>query len=102
MDTAGDTATLKRKRELKDEAALAQKKHRRKSNTISEEAASGNVERKSSSSASQQADSGLELADASLQPSAGPVSERLAAWKLSKPMGGRMLDIDPVFSTDER
>ncbi len=23
-------------------------------------------------------------------------------WKLSSPMGGRMLDIDPVFSHDER
>lgn len=106
MDAAGDTATLKRKREPKDDAALAQKKHRRKAglqdNGLSEDAASGNVKPNSSSLASQKVDSDLELSDVSLQPSAGPVSERLAAWKLSKPMGGRMLDIDPVFSTDER
>ena len=27
---------------------------------------------------------------------------RAPLWKLSNPMGGRMLDIDPIFSTDER
>lgn len=25
-----------------------------------------------------------------------------AGWKVSKPMGGRMLDIDPIFTADEK
>ncbi|KAK4039839.1 WD40-repeat-containing domain protein [Parachaetomium inaequale] len=98
MDTNGDTASLKRKREPKDDPALSQKKHRRKSklqgNATGEDA--------SNDAALQQTDDDLELLDASSQSLSGPVRERVASWKLSKPMGGRMLDIDPVFSPDER
>lgn len=101
MDPTGDTASLKRKREQKDEALQAQKKHRRKSklqeNGISQE--STGTPRKA---APRQTDGEMELPGASSQPTTALSRERLAAWKVSKPMGGRMLDIDPVFSADER
>ncbi|KAK4147761.1 uncharacterized protein C8A04DRAFT_24312 [Dichotomopilus funicola] len=86
-DVNGDTASLKRKREPKDDPALSQKKHRRRSNQ--------------QQGTSQQLDGGLEIPDAT-SANTGVVQQRIAPWKLSKPMGGRMLDIDPIFSPDER
>ncbi|KAJ4297040.1 NET1-associated nuclear protein 1 [Collariella sp. IMI 366227] len=101
MDPTGDTASLKRKREQKDEALQAQKKHRRKSkpqeNGVSQEPIGT-----PRNAAPRQTDGDTELLDASSQPTTILSRERLAAWKVSKPMGGRMLDIDPVFSMDER
>ncbi|KAL2136633.1 hypothetical protein VTI74DRAFT_2662 [Chaetomium olivicolor] len=101
MDTNGDTASLKRKREPKDDLPPSQKKHRRRSklqeNGVSEEPASTPKK-----VLPRQADDDLELPDASSQGVTTLARERLAAWKVSKPMGGRMLDIDPVFSADER
>lgn len=108
MDANGDTASLKRKREPKDDSPLLQKKHRRKSksklqdNTISEEASSGTGEHWPEHAVSQQVNGDLELLGASLELPSGPVRQSAASWKLSKPMGGRMLDIDPIFSLDER
>jgi NET1-associated nuclear protein 1 (U3 small nucleolar RNA-associated protein 17) len=96
MEMNGDTASLKRKREPKDDPLLAQKKHRRKSRSKLE----GNAN--SENAASSQTGGDLELPDASSQPHAGPVRGRLATWKVSKPMGGRMRDIDPIFSPDEK
>ena len=29
------------------------------------------------------------------------LEEASSSWKISKPLGGRMLDIDPIFSADE-
>jgi NET1-associated nuclear protein 1 (U3 small nucleolar RNA-associated protein 17) len=98
MDVNGDTASLKRKREPKDDPKLSQKKHRRKSKL--QENATG--EDATNDATLQKTDGDLELLDASSQALAEPGRERLASWKLSKPMGGRMLDIDPVFSPDER
>lgn len=83
----GDTASLKRKREPKDDPTLSQKKHRRRSNQQQ-----GTV---------QQPDGDLEIPDAT-SAYTGVIQQRIAPWKLSKPMGGRMLDIDPIFSPDER
>lgn len=106
MDTNGDTASLKRKREPKDDSPLSQKKHRRRSrskpqdNAISETAGDA-VEHAPSASALNNAGKDLELLDASLQ-AAGSGQEGVASWKISNPLGGRMLDIDPVFSLDER
>jgi NET1-associated nuclear protein 1 (U3 small nucleolar RNA-associated protein 17) len=98
MDVNGDTASLKRKREPKDDPKLSQKKHRRKSKL--QENATG--EEATSDGALQNTNGDLELSNTTSQALAGPERERLASWKLSKPMGGRMLDIDPVFSPDER
>ncbi|KAL2166413.1 hypothetical protein VTG60DRAFT_2795 [Thermothelomyces hinnuleus] len=99
MDVNGDTASLKRKREPKDDPALSQKKHRRKSklqevNVNGEDTANGAPQ--------QRPDGDVELPDASSQSLAGPVQSKSQSWRLSKPMGGRMLDIDPIFSPDER
>lgn len=106
MDANGDTAALKkRKREPKDDPALSQKKHRRQSrsklqaNADADEDASASDGQNPSKAALQQTDADLELPDASTQLS---VRAKSASWKVSKPMGGRMLDIDPVFSPDER
>ncbi|KAL2023664.1 hypothetical protein VTK56DRAFT_1821 [Thermocarpiscus australiensis] len=109
-DTDGDTASLKRKREPKDDTPLSQKKHRRRlksefhDNTTSKPDGKKNGEHDSNNTAVQVADGDLELRDVPLQQQqpAGPVRETRAAWKLSRPMGGRMLDIDPIFSPDER
>ncbi|KAK4242646.1 WD40-repeat-containing domain protein [Achaetomium macrosporum] len=108
METNGDTASLKRKREPKDDPLLSQKKHRRKSksklegNTIAEDTANANGEHTPSSVAVPPVDGDLELLDASSQPPTGRVCGKLSSWKVSKPMGGRMQDIDPIFSPDER
>jgi NET1-associated nuclear protein 1 (U3 small nucleolar RNA-associated protein 17) len=105
MDVNGDTASLKRKREPKDDTPLSQKKHRRRSKL--QDGAAGetsNAEdgKELSNTTLQQTDGDLELPDASSHPPVGALRERLASWKVSKPMGGRMLDIDPIFSPDER
>ncbi|GAB1310287.1 NET1-associated nuclear protein 1 [Madurella fahalii] len=108
MDANGDTASLKRKREPRDDSPLLQKKHRRRSksklqdNAIPEEASNGAHEYGPQHAALQQVNGDLELLDVSLQPPPSPVRQSAAPWKLSKPMGGRMLDIDPIFSLDER
>lgn len=100
MNSDGDTASLKRKREPKDETALSQKKHRRRSTSkLHDDAADTNDDILSKTVVLQQRDGDVELADAS---SKLPADRRSASWKVSKPMGGRMLDIDPVFSPDER
>jgi len=102
-DVNGDTASLKRKRELKDERALAQKKHRRRSASKLQEDAANTIDDSTSRSAvTQQHTSDLELTDASPELNGALVPASFASWKVSKPMGGRMLDIDPVFSPDER
>jgi NET1-associated nuclear protein 1 (U3 small nucleolar RNA-associated protein 17) len=31
-----------------------------------------------------------------------PEARALQRWKMSEPMGGRMSDIDPIFSADEK
>ncbi|KAL1842542.1 hypothetical protein VTJ49DRAFT_5018 [Mycothermus thermophilus] len=91
----GDTASLKRKREPKDDPALSQKKHRRKSKSKLPNAEEGHD---TINSGLQKVNGDVELSDApspALLPKAVP-------WRVSKPMGGRMLDIDPIFSPDER
>ncbi|KAK4202487.1 putative U3 small nucleolar RNA-associated protein 17 [Triangularia verruculosa] len=96
-DTNGDTASLKkRKREPKDDSAQSQqKKHRRKSKQEKASAADG-----------EGADHTAHTNDTSLQlinghsGLSGVSSE--SQWKVQPPMGGRMLNIDPIFSPDEK
>ncbi|KAK4193452.1 NET1-associated nuclear protein 1 [Podospora australis] len=107
-DTNGDTAALKkRKREPKDDLSLSQqKKHRRRSKTNPENGVNGEEvngqnggEDDAQKAISQRIEGGVESTDPSSQALA-PVSA--APWKVQSPMGGRMLDIDPIFSPDER
>jgi len=103
MDANGDTASLKRKREPKDESDLSQKKHRRRSQSKRQDGvANANGVNNASDAALQQLGNDAEPADTSSGLPTALSLERSAAWKVSKPMGGRMLDIDPVFSSDER
>lgn len=99
MDVNGDTASLKRKREPKDDPALSQKKHRRKSKNQENNATGGEIE---NGAALRRVDGDTGLQDASSQALAEPVQGKPQSWRLSKPMGGRILDIDPIFSPDER
>jgi NET1-associated nuclear protein 1 (U3 small nucleolar RNA-associated protein 17) len=102
-DVNGDTASLKRKREPKDERSLSQKKHRRRSASKLQEDAANTIDDSTPRSALvQNSTSDLELTDASPELTGPLVPARFESWKVSKPMGGRMLDIDPVFSPDER
>jgi NET1-associated nuclear protein 1 (U3 small nucleolar RNA-associated protein 17) len=109
MEDNGDTASLKkRKRAPKDEASPFIKRHRSKS--IPKQAANGVPEAGSkvngtptrrSKAIVQHTDGDVELVDSA---PAGElvVRKAQAPWKLSNPMGGRILDIDPMFSADER
>jgi hypothetical protein len=107
MDTNGDTASLKRKREPRDDSPLLQKKHRRRSksnmegNIISD--ASANGKHRQDNVAPQQVNGDPDsLGLPSQPPEDSSFPQSATIWKLSKPMGGRMLDIDPIFSLDER
>ncbi|KAK3488863.1 uncharacterized protein B0T23DRAFT_186847 [Neurospora hispaniola] len=106
MDANGETASLKkRKREPKEETTASQKRQRSKPKT-QPAAANGNVDDTTDSQEStlfenkdlQTANGDLELTDASNT----LTTRNTSAWKVSNPMGGRMLDIDPIFSLDER
>jgi NET1-associated nuclear protein 1 (U3 small nucleolar RNA-associated protein 17) len=105
-DANGETAALKkRKRTPKDEASPLNKRLRSKSKS---------TPRKSDSAASStQVESTPSRSDDKtalvLKESSGPVKAVVSAtqpprttWKVSRPMGGRVLDIDPIFSPDER
>lgn len=101
MDANGETASLKkRKREPKEETTASQKRQRSKPKT--QPAANGTVDDAADSQEStlfeQTTNGDLELTDASN----GLTTRDTSAWKVSNPMGGRMLDIDPIFSLDER
>ncbi|KAK1755009.1 WD40-repeat-containing domain protein [Echria macrotheca] len=109
-DANGGTASLKkRKRAPKDEASPSLKRHRSKAKEpvnghletvpASEEEIKDEVDIKAEVVPSQQ-NAAMELH----QPMTDVEVARQAAapWKLSSPMGGRMLDIDPMFSPDEK
>ncbi|KAK4217597.1 WD40-repeat-containing domain protein [Rhypophila decipiens] len=97
LNVNGETASLKkRKREQKDEADAKQKRVRSRPK-------SKHRTRNESKSLEglfpiQNGDGDIELLDSSL------IEASLAPqpWKVSNPMGGRMLDIDPIFSSDEK
>lgn len=97
METNGDTASLKRKREPKDDPHSLQKKHRHRSRSKPQDAATADSVANLNSNS---------LAVQPIDGNSGPLqlatTDRLASWKVSKPMGGRMSDIDPIFSQDER
>ncbi|KAK5663516.1 hypothetical protein OQA88_3946 [Cercophora sp. LCS_1] len=111
LDANGETASLKkqkRKREPKDEASPTTKRHRTKSQ--SQERLNGKTEgaRKGNGDLTQAVNGTKQQSDVALVP---PDSSDVAVptkpgaanlWKLSSPMGGRMLNIDPIFSIDER
>lgn len=100
LDLNGETASLKkRKREQKDEADAQQKRLRSKHKSkhrasLGEDKSTVHTELVPV----RDRDGDIELPD----PSGVEAPRALPAWKVSNPMGGRMLDIDPIFSLDER
>ncbi|KAK4229743.1 hypothetical protein QBC38DRAFT_84706 [Podospora fimiseda] len=108
-DINGDTAALKkRKREPKDDTQppqQQQKKHRRRSKNQAngEEVDVETHETNGHTTALHRINGDVEVTDVTSQELVGAVSDMsTAAWKIQTPMGGRMLDVDPVFSPDER
>lgn len=116
---ADDEAAKKRKRDKAEdrEERQARKKHKSKSKSHPKPNAiqDGNVQPQKSAgnkaeslepaavqspvlAQSNGTSNGLEMTKRRLSPAGEQPS---ASWKVSKPIGGRMLDIDPVFSTDE-
>ena len=88
----GDAAALKKRKREKADDRKVQKKTRHQDLEQSEELGTETTLE----------DGQLQAADS--EGSASRSLERIGApqWRLSNPMGGRMLDIDPVFSVDEK
>ncbi|KAK3694886.1 WD40-repeat-containing domain protein [Podospora appendiculata] len=107
----GEAAALKkRKREPKDDAPLSLKKLRSKPKPKQQRANADESPVSADNPAVDTADGVVEVPAASasasdpsssLQPSPEAGRDAPAPWKVSNPMGGRMLDLDPIFSPDE-
>lgn len=103
----GETASLKkRKREQKDEASPSIKRHRAKSKLEHDRKAN---EGKANEEDSRPDNALVQKVNGDIESSAESVLTKPQAtgyaavpWKLSKPMGGRILDIDPMLSPDEK
>ncbi|KAK4181068.1 putative U3 small nucleolar RNA-associated protein 17 [Triangularia setosa] len=95
-DTNGDTASLKkRKREPKDDSAQSQqKKHRRKTKQKADAVNGEGVDQTNHTN-----DTSLQTINGHSGLSGVPSQSQ---WKVQPPMGGRMLNIDPIFSPDEK
>ncbi len=108
LDTNGETASLKkRKRETKEEASPSLKRIRSKSNSKAANGAPDTPDRKAHSQpqpdsmSAKHADVDMELSHP-VSASAEVAKTKFPGWKVSNPMGGRILDVDPIFSHDER
>jgi len=104
----GETASLKkRKREQKDEASPSIKRQRAKSRLEHD----CKVDKGRTNEDDSRPDYALvRKANGEIKSNAESTelgnfkatNHAVAPWRLSKPMGGRILDIDPMFSPDER
>jgi len=98
LDPNGETASLKkRKRQEQRDDATAQLRKKSKS----KQAATGSNDSNTQSDLTpvRNTNRDVELAGSSALQT---TRDAEPAWKVSKPMGGRILDIDPIFSVDER
>ena len=96
-----DDKPKKRKRDLHDNETKA-KRHRPQSQEIK---VNGNKEQKSLKSKHEKTDVGAEpseLINFRPQEVVRQSDDGQAGWRISKPMGGRMLDIDPILTEDEQ
>lgn len=92
-----DDKTKKRKREANDSETKA-KRHRQQTRQGKANGDEGDSE----ADRLIEADSLLEVAATSQGDLIGHLENGEAGWRISKPMGGRMLDIDPILSADDR
>ncbi|KAH8883881.1 WD40 repeat-like protein [Thozetella sp. PMI_491] len=90
----GDAVALKKRKRDKNDERKGKKKQKQQ----------GVVDSDEPTAQEPLSNSQVELSGDGDKEVAGPFQSRntAPAWKLSKPMGGRMLDIDPVFSLDEQ
>ena len=110
LNNNGETASLrKRKREQKDDAQPHLKRHRIRSrskhqshNALVHVNGVNGDRAQDDSASSQNYNRELRLPSDLQLESAKDGRVTKPQWKLSEPMGGRMLDIDPMFSEDER
>lgn len=107
IDANGETASLKkRKRGPKDEASPSLKRHRPKAKHLHQ--ANGRQDNEEVNGVATQVGQIVPAENATgaelyKSPAEKEIARQGAAqWKLSSPMGGRMLDIDPMFSEDEK
>lgn len=105
-DANGETAALKkRKRTPKDEASPLNKRLRSKSKTTPRKSDIAVSSPQADSTPSRSDDkTALILKESSMLEKAAVAATQppRTTWKVSRPMGGRVLDIDPIFSPDER
>lgn len=114
--TAEADAMKKRKRDKAEDRddRNARKKHKSKSklqyNAIGDDTGKSRVQDSTAREDEPDAEQPMVLAVSDTSPSGlGTVVQKQeaqvegpsASWKISKPIGGRMLDIDPIFSADE-
>ncbi|KAJ6442967.1 WD repeat-containing protein 75 [Purpureocillium lavendulum] len=92
-----DDKTKKRKREANDADTKA-KRHRQQARQGKPNGLDGDSE----ADKLIEADSLLEVAADSHNEVVGRRENGEAGWRISKPMGGRMLDIDPILTADDR
>lgn len=88
----------KRKRDKVDQEDMAQKKKRRSAKAA---AADKNETTASTPSKNGDARDSLEGGTSTLNGSVYS-TKALQQWRISEPMGGRMSDVDPIFSDDEK
>lgn len=93
-----DDKAKKRKREAND-GETKSKRHRQQRQDANDAGHERRSVRALESSKSSQTESTQDLVAQEL-PRCSDDGE--AGWRISKPMGGRMLDIDPILTTDEQ
>lgn len=99
LSKARDEATKKRKRDLNEGDARTKRSRAQQGIEADEhdQAVDGDVESENSprnGSLAKSKSNGEAMAERS--------SDGEAGWRISKPMGGRMLDIDPILTQDDQ
>lgn len=95
-----DGMTKKRKRDTNDSDGQP-KRHRQQGHQNKANGGDGSVTQKAKNAESGTADS-QPLTTSRPQEIIRQSDDGDAGWKISKPMGGRMLDIDPILTVDEK
>lgn len=88
----------KRKRDKVEQEDAAQKKKRRQGNTAADKT-------ETASTSSRNGDAIESLDGGAIGTSVNGSTydtKALQQWRISEPMGGRMSDVDPIFSEDEK
>ncbi|GAO16286.1 hypothetical protein UVI_02016750 [Ustilaginoidea virens] len=93
-----DDETKKRKREANDGNPNSKRHRHRKSKAVSGDA---QTPQKSKGEEQENGKGAQELAEPRPREVIGQPNDGDGGWRISKPMGGRMMDIDPILAADE-